>query len=289
MASDTTPCPAWYHLERLSLLFRIGVLGLKCVGLYGRGLRNARRIIHRSLDWPVPDLPGGLDGLRILFLSDLHLDGPTRTGDALLDILPDIEADVTLLGGDYCWGNFDPVGPALAELDRLVPALKRPLGIYAVLGNHDPPVFLEGLQDLDLTVLANQSVRIERSGDALHIAGTEDCHLYKRDDLEAALSDVPPDGFTLVLSHALDLVHDAAARGCRLYLAGHTHWGQIALPGGRPLLTHSTPGRGFARGFWRLKKLQGYTSSGAGTAGMPIRFNTHSEVVTLTLRRGNPC
>ena len=277
------PVP-WWHPERWLRPYNL-VTGLfKLAGLYRRGWNNAHRIMHRALTWRIPGLPRGLSGFRILFLSDLHLDGPTETTERLLDLLPGLEADVAILGGDYRWFIWGSSDGAAHELSRLVPVLKCPYGLYGVLGNHDDPAFLGTMRDMGIRALANEAEPLRVNGEELWLVGLEDCHFWLRDDLSSALGEVPEDATTLVLGHAQESVPEAARRGCTMYLAGHTHWGQIALPGGVPVITHSTPGRKYAKGFWELDGLHGYTSSGAGVTGLPLRFNSHSEVVTLTLQ-----
>ncbi len=258
---------------------------IKLSGLYGRGWRNAHAIADRRLVWPVPGLPEGLHGLRILFLSDLHLDGPSLTTECLRELLPGIEADLVILGGDYRWHTHGFDGKAAAEFRRLAPALRAPLGVLGILGNHDEPTFLEVLAEAGVTVLANDAVAVRRNGAELWVVGLEDSCYFLRHDFEKALRAVPAGVYKLLVPHGLETVHEAARRGFALCLAGHTHWGQIALPGGVPIITHCRAGRRCARGFWQVGDLRGYTSSGAGVCGMPLRFNTRGEVVTLELRQ----
>ena len=78
----------------------------------------------------------------------------------------------------------------------------------------------------------------------------------------------------------------AADGGFRLYLAGHTHGGQVCLPGGRPIITHMSRHRRYARGLWRHGAMVGYTSTGLGVSALPVRFNSRGEVVMITLRSG---
>jgi predicted MPP superfamily phosphohydrolase len=275
---------AWTHPENWIKPYYLGTAIFRLLGLYNRGWINAHTVIHRPLTWRIPNLPGGLSGLRILYLSDLHLDGPSETTERLLGILPTVEADLTILGGDYRWHTFGSSEVCAGELARLVPALGRPYGLFGVLGNHDDPRFAGAMAAMGIRVLANEAQAVRFGEAELWLVGLEDSHLWLRDDLDGALEKVPAGATTLILSHSLELVWEAADRGAALYLAGHTHWGQIALPGGVPIITHATPGRGFARGFWHIGRMRGYTSSGAGVAGLPLRFNTQSELVTLTLR-----
>jgi len=264
-------------------LFLAGLVCKLC-GLYGRGWRNTHTILLRELWWPVPDLPAGLSGLRILFLSDLHLGGPSLVRDVLLEVLPGAEADVTILGGDYRWQSFGQDEEAYRELAGLVDALRRPLGLYAILGNHDEPTFAGKLAELGFTVLLNEAACIEREGARLWLVGVEDPQHWVRHDLDRALKEVPPGEFKLLICHTLDLVREAEKKGIQLYLAGHTHGGQIVLPGGIAPITHTAwPERRFFRGFWQYRRLRGYTTSGAGVSGLPLRFGSRGEVVVLEL------
>jgi predicted MPP superfamily phosphohydrolase len=85
--------------------------------------------------------------------------------------------------------------------------------------------------------------------------------------------------------HSAEVADDADAAGYALYLCGHTHGGQICLPGGRPLVTHLKRCRHAASGLWRQGRMVGYTSRGLGVSDLPMRFNTRGEVVVITLRR----
>ncbi len=85
--------------------------------------------------------------------------------------------------------------------------------------------------------------------------------------------------------HSAEVADDADEAGYALYLCGHTHGGQISLPGGRPLVTHLKRCRHAASGLWRQGRMTGYTSRGVGVSDLPLRFNTRGEVVVITLRR----
>jgi predicted MPP superfamily phosphohydrolase len=94
------------------------------------------------------------------------------------------------------------------------------------------------------------------------------------------------DNYKIAIVHAPSLYDVVAANGYRLYLCGHTHGGQICLPGGRPVIVHLRHGRQFYRGLWRHEQMTGYTGQGAGTVGIPLRFNTESEITLFRLNRG---
>ena len=96
-----------------------------------------------------------------------------------------------------------------------------------------------------------------------------------------------PEGFKIALIHSPELADAAAENGYQLYLAGHTHGGQVCLPGGWPIITHMNRYRRYARGLWRHGDMRGYTSTGVGVSGLPVRFNTRGEVALITLRSGS--
>ncbi len=96
------------------------------------------------------------------------------------------------------------------------------------------------------------------------------------------------DAFTIALVHSPEAYDVAAHLGVDLYLCGHTHAGQVCLPGGRPVIRHLSRGRRFYRGTWRHRGMLGVTNAGAGTSGVPVRFNTRGEVLALTLRCATP-
>jgi len=124
---------------------------------------------------------------------------------------------------------------------------------------------------------------ISASGAAFLFAGTDDVHYYYTEEAREALATATV-GFKIALIHSAEFADAAAENGYHLYLAGHTHGGQICLPGGWPIITHMTRFRRYGRGLWRHGKMRGYTSTGVGVSGLPVRFNSRGEVVLITLR-----
>jgi predicted MPP superfamily phosphohydrolase len=157
-------------------------------------------------------------------------------------------------------------------------------GVWAILGNHDCADMVPAFEDLGIVVLVNETRSIERGGARIHLTGTDDVHYYYTEAARAAL-EAAPEGFKIALIHSAELADVAAEAGFDLYLAGHTHGGQVCLPGGRPILTHMSRYRRYASGLWRHDKMLGYTTTGVGVSGLPVRFNTRGEVVLITLRR----
>jgi hypothetical protein len=141
------------------------------------------------------------------------------------------------------------------------------------------------LESLGFRVLVNESMLIGRDDQAIRVVGTDDVHAYFTQDALDALAG-PFDEFTIALVHSPELAIEAAAGGADLYLCGHTHGGQICLPGPVPIIKHLTCCRSYWHGQWRHRNMRGITSRGVGTSGIPVRFHAPPEAWHITLRRG---
>jgi predicted MPP superfamily phosphohydrolase len=274
----------WYVLL---FLMRAMQLGLRLTGQFERGVRNARDIVVRELSLPLERLPEGFDGFTVLHLSDLHLDGMPGLERLLLDRIGNREFDLCVLTGDYRTRLHGPIGPTMDRLRPLATGLRSRHGILAVLGNHDGCHMVEPMEAMGIRVLINESVELSRGESRLQVVGTDDVHYYFTDQAIHALEKASSK-FTIALVHSPELFDVAAEQGVDLYLCGHTHAGQVCLPGGRPFITHLSRGRRFFRGVWRHRGMLGVTNAGAGTSGVPVRFNTRGEILALTLRRAQP-
>lgn len=273
----------FFHYENLEFLdnFIRGVL--RVCGLYRRGQRNARRVVVRDNEVALPHLPAAFDGARMLHATDLHLDLAPGIPEALLEALDGLEYDFCVLTGDFRAATWGSTAPALEALARVRPALGP--AVYAVLGNHDSITMLPAIEDLGITVLLNEATALERGRDAIWLAGVDDPHYFRADNLEKASAAIPEDAVSILLSHSPEIYKYAAHAAFDLMLAGHTHGGQICLPGGWPLLLNADCRRRYCRGRWDYHGLQGYTSAGSGACVVDVRFNCPPEVVVHTLRR----
>jgi predicted MPP superfamily phosphohydrolase len=155
--------------------------------------------------------------------------------------------------------------------------------VYAVLGNHDSVRMLPALEDMGIRVLMNECVEIERGGARLNLAGIDDAHFFGVENFEKALTGVVGKVPTVLLSHTPEVYRPAAHYGVDLLLCGHTHGGQLCLPGGIPLFLDASIPRRFGRGPWRYREMQGYTSPGAGTSIAEVRLNCPGEITIHTL------
>ena len=275
------------HLESVNALGAAARFLFKLVGVYEVGVRNALDVQVRSLELPFPDLPRSFDGYRILHLSDLHIDGLDGLTEVLLDKLSGLEVDLAVVTGDYRSRFHGDGSEAIRRLERLVPAIRARDGVLGVQGNHDDPDFLPAVEGTGIRLLRNASVRLERGNDAIWVAGVDDPHLYEAADLDSALEGVPEETFVVLLAHSPELYREAARRGVRLYLCGHTHGGQIHLPRIGPVFLNARVPRRYGAGLWREGGMWGYTTFGAGSTAVPVRLGCRPEIVVITLRAGH--
>ena len=239
--------------------------------------------IHRA-EFVLPGLPVQFDNYRILHLSDLHIDQIVDGGQALFSTISSLDFDLCVLTGDYRFDTYGPYEDTLKGMERLLPVLDCPDGVIGILGNHDIIEMLPYLESLGITMLMNEVTTVQRGDQHLWIAGLDDCHYYQVADLQGARAPIPAGAADVLLVHSPELIAEADSAGVSLYLCGHTHGGQVCLPGGIPLITNARCARRYARGTWRAENMQGYTSSGVGSSGIPVRVNCPPEIALHTLR-----
>jgi predicted MPP superfamily phosphohydrolase len=271
----------WNQFKRLLLVLDVA---LRASGLMARGRRNALDIRLGEAAFAFDDLPPAFDGYRLLHVGDPHFDSVEGTAERIAALVAQHQVDLFVLTGDYRRRVHGPYEQILPMLETVLRAARARDGIIATLGNHDTAAMAAPLEALGIRLLANESVTLQRGGDALHLTGFDDVHYFYTPAADAA-ADAAPAGFRIALVHSPEFALHAARAGYRFYLCGHTHGGQVCLPGGTPVLTASALGRRFAAGAWRHESMYGYTSRGAGTSGLPVRFFSRGEVTVITLRR----
>ncbi len=271
----------FFHLENWYSAHALIRNVLRCTGLYSRGLRNALKI--RRTDHPValPNLPAAFSGLRILHLTDLHIDMSVELAHAIIESVRDVDYDICVLTGDYRFALTGEIEATLEGMARLRASLKDP--VYAVLGNHDSVRMLPELENMRISVLMNEHVQIQRGSDSIFLAGIDDAHFFGVGNIQKALTDVPPEAVTILLSHTPEVYRQAAHAGVDLLLSGHTHGGQICLPGGYPVTLDARLPRHMGRGRWQFQQMIGYTSAGAGASIVGVRLNCPAEITLHTL------
>lgn len=258
---------------------------LRLAGLYDRGADNARRPVLTEQVFSFPDLPPALDGWTILHLSDPHFSDDTVHIDAVCRLVDGIEADLCVITGDFAFDKYDQPEWAIEGTRRLMNTLAVPRPVYAVLGNNDFASFVPPLETLGIEFLHNRHVVIERDGACIALAGVDDPRWYRADSVDVAMAGVPPGAFPLLLAHSPESVADAQRCGVRLYLCGHTHGGQIRLPGLGPIVRNVRCSMRYFEGPWQAGAMHGYTSRGLGTVAIPVRFNCPPEATRIVLRR----
>jgi len=282
-----TPLARWqvyFHFPDF-LFHRVWLVSVfQALGMYERGKKNALQVCIEEPQCALPDLPPAFDGFRILFLSDLHLDGIDGLDEEIVRKIKGLEYDVCLLGGDFRMEVYGPTAAALRRLRRVLREINAPYGVFGVLGNHDCIEMVPDLEESGMLVLINDSWLLEKDGQQLWIVGVDDPHYYKVHNVPMAFEKVNKDSCSVFLAHSPEIYEKAEYHGASLYLCGHTHGGQIRLPNGFAPLTNSRAPRFTAAGQWRFGKMLGYTSRGVGASGVPVRFNCPGEISLLTLR-----
>jgi len=134
------------------------------------------------------------------------------------------------------------------------------------------------LEDMGITMLLNEAVPLRRGGDRLHLAGIDDAHYYRVDNMEKAAAQIPDGEASILLSHTPEIFRQAAHAGFDVLLCGHTHGGQICLPGAIPITLDSALPRSLGSGAWKYHEMLGYTSVGAGSSIVAVRINCRPEI-----------
>lgn len=235
-------------------------------------------------DIALEGLGGEESGVRVLVISDLHA-GPFVSPEAIaraLDRLMTLRPDLILLAGDFatiCLEEVEPIAPALGRLQA-------PLGVFGVLGNHDhytgeAEALCRLLQTSGVELLQNRSVRIGGHSAGFRLAGVDDL-VEGRPRLDRALSAEPGSLPTVLLSHNPDVFPEAVRRGVSLVVAGHTHGGQVRIPGLGVLVRMSR--FRLDEGRYVAGASQLVVTRGLGVTGLPLRLACPPEALLLTLR-----
>jgi predicted MPP superfamily phosphohydrolase len=234
--------------------------------------------------------PTGSAALRIVHLTDFHIERTTRRERDVLAQVAALHPDLLLLTGDYI--NLDYLDDPLARQDARnfltdLAALPIPYGIYAVNGTVDSPERMAYLFDgLPITVLDDAIAPLQIGGETLYIVGVTDHH----DEAQAAAqltslsANLPAGASTILLHHTPDLIETAANVDIDLYMAGHTHGGQIRLPWYGALVTFSAYGKQYEMGQYTVGGTTLYISRGLGMEGFGLpraRFLCPPEIVMV--------
>ncbi len=274
--------------------FLIGGLlgGVAGLGLSGAAAAYEARYVNpyeprlERVELTLPPGHEGLAGLRIGFLSDTHV-GPFISPDDLARataLLLSQQPDVVLLGGDYIAESPRYAGPAAEVLGDLARAA--PLGGFAVLGNHDFTAgsgakVTEALERAGIPVLRNAAGTVRFNGDALWVAGVDEA-LIAGPNPAVTFAAIPQGAAVVALWHEPDWAERTARLGAFAQLSGHSHGGQVRLPGLGPV---GLPpgGRRYVTGLNQAAGMPVYVTRGVGVYRPPIRLNCPPEVTLITL------
>ncbi len=268
-------------------------------GVYGFAAERFRYRV-REVDVPIADLPAGLDGMKIVQLSDIHSGDymPLDEVRRAVEIANGLGADIAFVTGDFVSNEHDPLAGCIAELSRL----KAPLGVWGCNGNHEIYAKAEDKAELlfkqhGMTLLRHENREVEYKDAKFNLIGVD----YQRDSMVAGPH--PPmlngvDGLmrrdipNILLSHNPNSFDKAAELGIELSLAGHTHGGQVKF---EILDKNITPARfitPYTAGLFHqpspastAKRAFLYVNRGLGTFALPARLGVDPEITLLTLRR----
>jgi predicted MPP superfamily phosphohydrolase len=266
----------FFHIENFPPSHALIRAVLMATGLYWRGLRNAKqvRITHNVIK--SPRLPSSFHGYTLLQISDLHVDMNLDVIERISSLVHSLHYDACIITGDFKGKTYGPFAATLQGMERLRNALRDP--VYGVLGNHDTIAMVPGLESMGIRMLLNENEVLERGSQRIYLAGIDDAHFYQADNIEKAAVGISHGEFAVLLSHTPEIYRHAAHAGFDVLISGHTHGGQICLPGGIPFTLDSNLPRRLGSGSWTFHGMVGYTSRGAGSSVVPVRFNCPPEI-----------
>jgi uncharacterized protein len=262
----------------LRVLTAAGIGVIAGGGAYG-WLYERHRVGVTRATLPVSGLPAALDGLKVVMLTDLHFSPivPREDLDAAVTLAMAEQPDLIVLGGDYISFMDRPYAEPCAEI--LAP-LSAPHGIFAVLGNHDDDAEVpKRLERRGVEVLKDARTSVIIRGERLDFVGIR---FWTRATVDLARLLKGAGGTTVLLAHDPRRLQQAAALNLPLMLSGHTHGGQIVLPGLGAIAAAKFP---VVQGMARRENTTVFVSRGIGTIGVPVRINCPPEVAVLTLSR----
>jgi hypothetical protein len=254
----------------------------------GYGALVERLDFHvREVDIPVPNLPDGLDGLRLLHLSDIHLSAFLSEKDLarVIDSSNELRPHLALVTGDLITAAGDPLQACLRQIARL----RADAGVLGCMGNHEVYAGSENLTEreaarLGIPFLRGRAVPLRFGGALLNVAGV-DYQRSGRSYLRGAERLALPGAYNVLLSHNPDVFPVAAEKGYDLTLAGHTHGGQVNVEILHQPINAARFFTPFVYGLYRRGAAAEYVTRGIGTIGVPVRFGAPPEIALLRLRK----
>ena len=245
------------------------------LGLLKAGRRNMLAITVRENR---VTLAGLRQPFRLMHITDPHFGADAELAEAIQQAISGLDYDAVALTGDYRDSKDTDFATSSAYMQTLLQSLNAPA--YLVFGNHDiieQAVAIEALEGK--RVLFNEAATLTVGQQEVWLCGVDDPGRFRTHDCAAALKPVPNGAPSILLAHTPNIIREASHYRFGYMLCGHTHGGQVCLPGGQIILRNSRGPFGSARGPWQYQGLCGYTSSGVGVVGVPARFNCPPEIV----------
>lgn len=275
----------------------VTALGASVLGADGFVESNHPHLV--KIEIVLQRLPESFDGFTIAQLSDFHYNEHFSAVpiSKAVEVVNGLKPDLIALTGDFItvppidrWGFLKRAIRSVVPCAEKLQPLQAQVGKFAILGNHDgeaAPAYITGvLREHHIPVLRNRSVPLERGGKRIWLAGIDDA-LRGYPDLGVTLAKIPENETTILLAHEPDFADDASLSPIDLQLSGHSHGGQIWIPGiGAPWLPPLS--RKYPRGLYKVGDLTLYTNIGIGTIRAPIRINCPPEITLITLRAKRP-
>jgi len=238
---------------------------------------------------PIKGFPASMEGFRIVQLTDIHHDPGTQIDRVKRAVAEanDLRPDLIVLTGDYVTAGAD----SIFELNPVLSNLNAKHGVFSILGNHDlwtnASIVRAGLEEVGIPVLKNSGISLSVGRDMIFLAGLDD-GWSGQPDLNRALQNLSPGIPTILLMHEPDFADITLAKkaGIDLQLSGHTHGGQVRIPGLGAIILPDY-GKKYEQGLYRVKDMWLYTNRGLGVISPPVRFNCRPEITEITLVADN--
>ncbi len=226
--------------------------------------------------------------LRILHLTDLHVERWTHREQVVMEQAQALQPDLILLTGDYLNLSYLNDPTALRDAQVLLGSLQARYGVFAVNGTTEDTLQMsEMIARTPVRMLDDEMVRLELDEGVINLVGVTDWSFdHNQGALERLMASAPSDEYVVLLHHTPDLIETAAQTGVDLYLAGHTHGGQIRAPGYGAIVTFSRYGKLYEAGRYQVGPTTLYVSRGLGMEGQlapRARFLSPPEIELITL------
>lgn len=267
---------------------------LMVVYVVARAYKDTATLRVRQTEFWVAGLPRELDGLRIVQTADIQVDNRTNGAklETYVNTVNELRPDLILFCGDLVTSGTSYIEYAGTAMGRM----KARFGAYACLGDHDHfsdrELVVQSLTANGVEILDNAAISVPVGSGTVAITGVT--NVYRRRAMEHLVESVDkqrhPAPLSVFLTHQPSelLVNFAASRGYDLFLAGHTHGGQIALPLPGVLVTGSSLETKYVTGFERVGSMLVSVSNGLGLTLAPIRYHAPAEVTLIVVRSGSP-